>query len=353
MTYRQKETEAVLSAWSAGQSVSVIGVGSAGKTNFVQHLARSGSTHAPASYWPERMAAIVADANLLGPLPEPGDPRRRMLAYWAGCELLLHRTFMALYPFDTFTDAERTTLYQAYEALQDGSNALYAQLALRYLELGLSVALRAGYRLVFLFDEFERFASLLPEDFFQSLRGLRDLNKRQVMYATMSRSPLPDVMHTAGQDLLRVEPFCELFNDHTVYLGAHAPEDAQAMVQDLLGRRQAALSLGAVQTLLNVTQGHPGLLRACVNAVVDDPTLGRLSGRDLCPALLDVTAVLQECSALWNSLSTPEQSCLLQMASGRRPALPLALMIQQKGLGSRKYQIQPPVFALFVARVQP
>lgn len=146
MTYRTRETTAVLTAWTAGQCVSIVGVGSAGKSNFVQHLASAGSINARAMDWPDDLLPIIIDANLLGPLPEPGQPDRNALAFWAGCELMLHRTFMALYPFTSFSEDERATLYQAYEALQDGTNPLYAQLALRYLELGLSVPLLHGLR---------------------------------------------------------------------------------------------------------------------------------------------------------------------------------------------------------------
>jgi hypothetical protein len=350
MSYRARETAAVLTAWSTGQCVSIVGVGSAGKSNFVQHLAASGSVHGPATDWPDNMLPVVIDANMLGPLPDAREQGRGELAFWAGCELLLHRTFMALYPFSDFSDAERTALYQSYEALQDGSNPLYAQLALRYLELGLSVPLRRGQRIAFVLDEFERLATLLPVTFFQSLRGLRDMHKRRLMFATVGRSALPDVMEAAGLPPLASEPFVELFHDHAVYLGAHAPEDAQAMIQDLLGRRNAVMSVAVVGTLVTVTGSFPGLLRASLHAMLDQPAMGRLSARDLTPALLGVPAVVQECAAIWGSLSSFEQAALHELCRGRRaddPAAPAVL--QLKGLVTRKSQLQPPIFASFVA----
>lgn len=350
MIYRQRETEAVLRAWTAGQSVSVVGVGSAGKSNFVAHLASSGALAGPPVYWPDGLLPIVIDANMLGPLPAAGGPERDTLAFWAGCELLLHRTFMALYPFDRFSEQERTTLYQAYEALQDGANPLFAQLALRYLELGLSVPIRAGLRLAFMFDEFERLAALLPVGFFQSLRGLRDLHKRRLTYTAVSRTALLEVLHIAGLDALQVEPFAELFNDQVVYLGPYSLEDAQAMIQDLLGRRGAALNASAVASLLAVTGGHAGLLRAAVYAVLDQPTLGRLPIRDLTPALLNLPAIGRECAAIWFSLGQEEQAALISLQRGRKPEnAATAPVLQEKGLLGRKFQIQPPLLAGFLA----
>jgi hypothetical protein len=352
MTYRAGETEAVVQAWLAGQCVSVVGVGSAGKSNFVQHLAASGSRTMPAANWPGDLVPIVVDSNLLGPLPPPGDKDRETTAFWAGCELLLHRTFMALYPFDGFAETERNTLYQAYEALQDGTNPLFAQLALRYLELGLSVPLRAGLKLAFILDEFERLATLLPTSYFQSLRGLRDVYKRRLTLTAVSRTALSNVMQVAGHDALQAEPFAELFHDCTVYLGAFATDDAQAMIQDLLGRRRAIMSVAVVAALLAATGGYPGLLRACVLAAIDQPALGRLPARDLVPALLTIPAVMQECQAIWLSLSASEQITLRELVTGRRPAdSSAAAILQLKGLVTRKFQLQPPVMARFIALV--
>lgn len=273
------------------------------------------------------------------------------MAFWAGCELLLHRTFMALYPFDRFSEQERSTLYQAYEALQDGSNPLFAQLALRYLELGLSVPFRAGLRLAFIFDEFERFATKLPVGFFQSLRGLRDLHKRRLTYTTIARTALPTVMHSAGKDALQAEPFVELFNDLVIYLGPYAPDDAQAMLQDLIGRRRLTLSTPVAASLFSVTGGHAGLLRAGVHAVLDQPALGRLPLRDLSPTLLDLPAVERECIAIWFSLGAEEQELLGSLYRGRRAEqTPVMHVLEQKGLVGRKFQVQPPLFAAFLAR---
>lgn len=350
MIYRQKETGTVLQAWNAGQSVSVVGVGSAGKSNFVNHLVTSGALAGSAIYWPEGLIPVIVDANMLGPLA-PGDSNGDALAHWAGCELLLHRTFMALYPFDRFSEQERSTLYQAYEALQDGSNPLFAQLALRYLELGLSVPFRAGLHLAFIFDEFERFAGLLPVGFFQSLRGLRDMHKRRLTYTTVTRMALPEVMHNAGKDALQAEPFVELFNDQVVYLGPYAPDDAHAIVQDLIGRRGIAMSTSVAAALFSVTGGHGGLLRASVHAVLDQPALGRLPLRDLSPALLALPAAERECAAIWFSLSAEEQNLLGSFLHGRRAdQSPVMHVLEQKGLVGRKGQIQPPLFAVFLAR---
>lgn len=348
-SYRQRETADVVDAWDAGVSVSIVGVGSAGKSNFVQHLATAGATEMPGLAWPSGLLPVLIDANMLGPLPATSDPSRSSVGFWAGCELLLHRIFMTLFPFEGFTAEDRTTLYQAYEALQDGSNPLFAQLALRYLELGLNVPLRMGLRLAFIFDEFERLAALLPVEFFQSLRGLRDTHKRQLMYATVTRAHLPHVMEQAGMQRLQFEPFIELFSDRVVYIAAHAPEDAEVMINELLSRRGTTMNVSMVARLLAATGGHPGLLRAAVHAALERPALNRLAAQDLSPALLMVTAVTQECSAIWNGL-TPSEQVALKVASHdeRIDDALTAAVLQQKGLLGRRFEVTPPVFASYV-----
>lgn len=345
--YRIAETQAVLRAWNTGQSVSIVGVGSAGKSNFVQHLTALGSV--PAETWPSGLVPILIDANLLGPLPHVDDPARTQMAFWSGCELMLHRTFMALYPFEGFSGDERTTLYQAYEALQDGSNPLYALLALRYLELGLSVPLRIGMRIVFIFDEFERFASLLPVSFFQSLRGLRDVQKRQITYATVSRGPLPTVIEQSGMQTLDAEPFVELFADNIVYIGAHSLDDAEAMIESLLARRGAKMPASAIVALIACTGGHPGLLRAAVFAALDQFDLLKLKSQALPPALLAVPGVVQECGAIWTSMSDTERDALHARLKGQRGEASAVALLQRKGLLSANYDILPPVFAAYAA----
>jgi hypothetical protein len=341
-TFRQNETQAVLQAWEAGQSVSVVGIGSAGKSNFVQHLAGKGTTA-------NQLLPVVIDANLLGPLPDRGDPSREPLAYWAGCELLLHRVFMALYPFQGYSADEKTTLYQAYEALQDGANPLYAMLALRYLELGLSVPLRRGERIVFLFDEFERFAATLPTSFFQSMRGLRDLRKRQIVFTTASRGLLPQVMQDAGVGALAAEPFVELFADHVVYLSAYSRVDAEAMVTDLLVRRGAVLHAAAIGAVLDCTGGHPGLLRAAINTMIDYPALAALPAAGLPPALLTASAVVHECGAIWGSLTPSEQSTIQARFRGQAGDTAAEMLLQRKGLLDDRTLPCPPLFAAYVA----
>ncbi len=98
---------------------------------------------------------------------------------WAGYELLMHRLFLAFYPFDMLPENEANRFYETYLALQNGTNPLYAYMALRYFEVGLQFFLRQGYKIVFMFDEFEEMLKQLPVKFFQTLRGIRDANKRQ------------------------------------------------------------------------------------------------------------------------------------------------------------------------------
>ncbi|GAB4336046.1 MAG: hypothetical protein Kow00117_18840 [Phototrophicales bacterium] len=358
--FRKEEVSYVMQRWRAGDSCSLVGVGSVGKSNLLQHLADPQTQQAYMNITKEDdFKAIIIDPAMLGPLPNSGSDVEQIRC-WAGYELMMHRLFMAFYPFDILGRDEAQRFYDTYQTLQDGTNPLYAYMGLRYFELGLDFFMRRGVRIVFMFDEFEDMLKNLPVKFFQTLRGLRDANKRQLSYLTFTRAPLPSLINHYGINPLEIEPFSELFNDNVLYVGPYNETDAYRMVQNLMERNQKQYSDDVIRFLMWATGRYAGLLRSgfrqldaigTLDAInmMNDEALRRLALR---------RPIRDECKTLWSSLTDVERYVLKAVArlteysSNTETENAVAILVQKRLLrvdkDSNSLSIEPPVFRMYV-----
>lgn len=360
MDFRKEEVSYVMQRWRAADSCSLIGVGSVGKSNLLQHLA---NPEVQQSYMglkdPNEFKAIIIDPNMFGPLPYHSTDAEQVRC-WAGYELMMHRLFMAFYPFDVLGKEDAQRFYDTYQALQDGTNPLYTYMGLRYFEIGLDFFMRRGIRIVFMFDEFEEMLKNMPVRFFQTLRGLRDINKRQLSYLTFTRSPLPNLVERYNQPALEIEPFTELFTDANLYVGPYNETDARRMLENLMGRNQKNYPKATTDFLLWASGRYAGLIRSGFRlldalgpidstSTMNDEVLRKLAMR---------RSIRAELQTLWASLAAVEQRVLkmvaglieYQMNSETEPAVPL--LVQKRLLRVDKehntLHIEPPVFRIFV-----
>jgi hypothetical protein len=230
--------------------------------------------------------AIIIDPSLLGPLPSDS-PDAEQIRCWAGYELMMHRLFLAFYPFDILGENDGRMFYETYQTLQDGTNPLYAYMGLRYFELGLELFMKRGVQIVFMFDEFEEMLRELPVKFFLTLRGIRDSNKNQLSYLTFTRASIPDVSQSLGIHPLDIEPFAELFNDSVYYVGPYNETDARRMLEGLARRNERSYDDYTLNFLLWATGRYAGLLRASFRALDTleqlDPAYYYDQSRSYCP----------------------------------------------------------------------
>lgn len=358
--FRRDEVNYITQRWRAGTSCSLVGVGSVGKSNLLQHLADH-DTHKNFLNVdnPDEFKAIIIDPALLGPLPsgENSDQVR----CWAGYELMMHRLFMAFYPFDMLGRDDAQRFYEAYESLQDGNNPLYAYMGLRYFELGLDFFMRRGARIVFMFDEFEDMLKQMPVKFFQTLRGLRDANKRQLSYLTFTRSPLPVLVDQLDIPALEIEPFVELFTDNLLYVGPYNQMDALRMVENLMGRNQKSYPEEVVRFLIDSTGRYAGLLRSAFHALdrIGQLDKASLMNDEALRRLAKQRAIRDEIHTLWASLTEIEQYVLRAVAgvegynntNESRQALEILVqkrLVRTDPTGQRDLVVQPPLFRLFI-----
>jgi hypothetical protein len=351
LDYRRETLQFAADAWRVPASFSIVGVSSSGKTNALQHMC---DPDVQRHYLPQQpLATIVVDANSLGPLAT-ADASDEGLRAWAGYELMMHRLFLAFFPFPMLTQDEAERMYSAYQAIQDGHNVLVSHLALRYLELSIDLFARKGYTLVFLFDEFELFLRHLPVRFFQTLRGIRDQNKLALAYATFSRAPLPELVRRNQIAPLDIESFIELFTDRTHYLGAFNEVDAYSFIQDIAQRKKIAVTPARIQELLVLTGRFAGLMRSSLNALPSMP-----AGAELADYLAHRPAIREEARSLWMSLNEHEHAVLMTIARHKpfqrteesEQAVNTLLQKQMLRLteDGQRLEIIPPLFARYLA----
>lgn len=356
LDFRQDEISQIMHYWQASESCAVIGVGSVGKSNLLHHVSNPEvQTH----YWKDAASstfkAINIDPNMLGPfLSEPGTSDAERI--WGGYELMMHRLFLTFHPFEILTEDEARQFYATYQALQDGSNPLYAYMGLRYFELGLEFFFRRSIQIVFMFDEFEELMRQMPMKFFQTLRGLRDQHKHLLSYTVFARSPIQEIAHTLGVNAAEFESFRELFHDHLVFLGPYPASDARRMLQSLCTSHNSTLPESLIHSLIVTTGGFAGLLRATFHVTQHHTDYFQaLEENALLARLLGQPSVGMECETLWQSLSRAEQDILLAvshvMPYNVEPATESAVrtLLRKKLIvfnrNHNRLEVSPPLFA--------
>lgn len=363
LTFRQEEVGYVMERWRAAESCSLVGVGSVGKSNLLQHLADPETQ----AYYMKDVAqgklfrAIIIDPNMLGPLPS-GSETHEQFRCWAGYELMMHRLFLALYPFDMLPADEARLFYETYQALQDGANPLFAYIGLRYFELGLELFMKRGVQIVFMFDEFEELVRQMPVKFFTTLRGLRDANKRLLSYLTFSRSPISEIANRFDLPPLEFEPFGELFTDHVYFVGPYNDADARAMIQQLMRRADRQYDDYTVNFLLWATGRFAGLLRAAFRSLetfepLDSHTL-ITEADQLARQIVNQPAIRTECLTIWRCLSSTERDILRELCkpdprldtSNAHVKEAFTILSKKKlvRVQSNRVVVEPPLFALFI-----
>ncbi len=357
LDFRKEEINLVMQRWSAGLSCSLVGVGSVGKSNLLQHLTDLEVQKYHRGAKADLFYPINVDANLLGAFPaEPTDAFR----CWAGYELLMHRLYMALYPFDMLPADEAQRFYDLYRLLQDGTNPIYQYMGLRYFEMGMSIFFRNKVKIVFMLDEFEELVARLPVKFFLTLRGVRDMYKRSLLFLTFSREPISVLIDRYTIEPLLIEPFAELFSDGIFYIGPYNAADSQAMVDELATRHGKTFAPVVTQAIQRVTGRYAGLLRA-VFAVMDTlPNLnwGGSSVDVLAAALIARHPIRTECATIWKSL-TPAEHYVLKAAAQLVPyqkteeaEFTVSMLVQKRLLqvdtAQQTLSIEPPIFRHYV-----
>lgn len=165
--------------------------------------------------------------------------------------------------------------------------------------------------IVLLLDEFDEAYATLDSRVFLNLRALHDKYRGKLLYVTATVKPLKQIRTDAT-----IEEFYELVTHNERHLGMLTEPDARALALNLAARKGIDLDEVEVDYLWRQAGGHPGLLTAAVQLLIDleagTPELYREQGLALVTERLDESEVAQaECIKLWHQMTEQEKSELL------------------------------------------
>jgi hypothetical protein len=328
ITYRAEIIGPLLTSIAAGECCSVVGISGVGKSNMVQHMLRPDVLRHHLGDQADTLRFVILDAN--------------MLADWSAWGM-----------FEGLIEALLSTL--GSELVEEGVASLRAahtqvlatpgQPALAFRHCAEALALLcARWRVVLLFDEFDPLFAQLPGAVLHNLRGLRDRHKYRLMYLTFSRQPLASLRDDG--DWNAIEPFVELLTLRELGLQPLHDEDARLEVQRFTARHDRAIGAMAQSLIVELSGGHPALLRALIQEALHDEARIVAERQHLHRS----PAIRLECAKIWQQLTGDEQDELLAAARRRKGDRYHSQSMLLKGLLSPRPKGSPAVFSpLFAA----
>jgi DNA-binding winged helix-turn-helix (wHTH) protein len=324
LTFRENQVTEIMNALRAGESCSVVGIGSVGKSNLVRFLEREDVREKYLGEACKSFLFVYLDGNKL-----------LKRSFWALTELMLHQMLLTL----TERRAEEELLSTMEDLHQKAVARKTRFLSARHLDRAVSIVRRRlGVRVVFLMDEFDDLFPTLSARGFSMLRALRDDHKYGLMYLVATRLEWARLRDNP----FKAEAFEELVSAHTIWLGPYAEQDARDMLNRLQARRGTSVDLGVLDQILKMAGGHPGLLRAAHSASA------KRHSASLASTLARSTRVQDECRRIWHSLSESEQEALTALAGKTEVASHLqeALsMLRRKGIVGGPWAVNSGIFA--------
>jgi hypothetical protein len=333
ITYRQELLTPLSTCIRAWESCAIVGAASMGKSRLLQFLLRTDVRRHYLGDEAERTLLLWADCNRLAAVSE-----------WGLYELILTSLVEASGEHQAATTIRTQLIELRREAIIERS----ALLAQRHLELAVHMLCHEqGLRLVILLDEFDECYRTLTEQALANLRALRDANKYRLCYVLFLRDH-PAQMRPPGE----CEGFYELLSRSIFGLRPYREDDARRVLAQLQARHRTRLQIMGDETtaqLLRLSGGHPGLLGALVNGLMESPPLG-VPWDDWAQKQEDVQDELRK---LWEGLRNKERVALNHLALGLSTSLREQESLLLKGLihedGSHSVTFFTPLLEQFAA----
>lgn len=333
--FRSEVIRPVLKTLTAGESCSLVGVGSSGKSNVARHLTR-----------------LDVRQHHLGELAQTD------LYLYVNCVKLLdysaqsiHSHILEALPRATQeTGSEMKALNPKLETwLEQAAKAASPDRVRHILEEAIAAAFQAGARqMVVTLDDFDPVVINAPARVLNSLRALRDDFKSRFMYVTITRRELAFL-----RDADEYQDFHEIISPTTLAVGPYRAADAELMIERLALRWSLPQTLNEKekQRLLEASGGHAGLLKAMLLATQRDHYVS-LMAPNLIEKMRGYKEVEPECQKIWESLEAEETADLLALASRHKPVGEGLPLLQRKGLirprSDGAYDLFSPLFFNFV-----
>ncbi|MBX7213679.1 MAG: hypothetical protein K1X39_06645 [Thermoflexales bacterium] len=341
--FRSRLCAAILNTLARGDSCTVIGVGSSGKSNVAVHLARADV---------RARALGGVGVSLLGIYVDFQDftgttPPEILLALLEGLR----------------NAASREDASAAFGALRGDLSALWERAAapdasnrvMTYLADALRLTFSRGGidKAFFILDDFDRV--MRPEvdaSALNALRKVRDTFRGQLAFAVFAWREL-QFSRTRTSDY---KDFFELVKTPVHVVGPYEHDDAQFMIDRLIrqsgGGSAPTRSWTAAERgrLIELSGGHAGLLRMIY--LMAERSAVSLLASDAPARLAQRPEIKTECQTLWDSLDATESAGLRGLVSGALPGDATASRLRQKGLIGglgAAVRVTSPVFEAWVA----
>ncbi len=311
---RQADYHFVLDCVRSGASCSIVGLSNTGKSMLLRDLAAATRDHAT--------TFVYVDCNLMLAATDQGFYEAVLRALQES--LAQKREGKATGLLDVLTACYRKTVQPESPFL---------------VPLGFNDAIMETCRalpggIVLLLDEFDEAYSTLASRVFLNLRAVHDKYRGKLGYVTATVQPLREIRTDAT-----VEEFCELVTRHERHLGMLSKPDADALLLKQAERRAADLDEVEVDYVWRQAGGHPGLILAVGQLLIDleagAPDLYRKQGLALVTQRLDESEVAHaECVKLWQQLTPQEQEELLRFVVEGAESLtkPVLASLHQEGI---------------------
>ncbi|MCB0210218.1 MAG: winged helix-turn-helix domain-containing protein [Anaerolineae bacterium] len=242
--YRAGEVAQIARWIQAGESGSIIGLGGAGKSNFLGFLCQRPDV--VQSYLPDdapQLALVLVDLNNL-----PSDDLSTFF------RVMLRSLFEAAPQLRELNANLVDEVERLYRKVEEKTDPFLPQSALREVLLHFQ---NYKLRLVLVFDPFDRFCQTASPQVLDNLRGLRDGFKATLSYLAGVRTDLPHLIKS-----IETSELYEILDIHRCWLSTMSNSDARWVI----GRRESStgqsFSDEARQRLIELTGGYPALLRA-------------------------------------------------------------------------------------------
>ena len=346
--YRTEICTRILRHVLRGESCTVLGVGSSGKSNVARQLTWAA---ARAHY----LHGQTPDAEgVLGVLVD-------FLNDTNGDTPGFYRLFLeALMKATTAEDALarmvplQADLTQLWERSTETTSPDRVRV---YLQQAIARCFNGGItHLFFVLDDFDKQLESAAPAILNSLRAIRDDYKGRLTYVAMLRREAAFILSLAGKERRDYEDLLDLITKQVFAVGRFEGADIDIFVKRLLLQGTRGLGPAEVQRLVAWAGGHAGLMKTLYGAV-EKGNLDLLSPNGLSQAQQRAD-VRTDCQIIWDSLDKQEQSALLNLAQPTKvPDMPATAgvlkRLENKGLVATALtgtEFTSPLFAYFVTR---
>jgi hypothetical protein len=289
LEFRSNIVKDIMAHISAGDSCSIVGIGSVGKTNLLRFLQQQTVKQKYLKENAQKTVILYVDCNKL-----------LETSRWGLFELMLYQIHQWAALDNPINPEYIDALYSSMESIKR------KKFGVRYIDSALHhICNQQGFKVVFLIDEFDQVYRKLPKKTFSGLRALRDEYKYQLCYIPATRMELNKIRKPSFE----IEGFSELATPRTIWLGPLNTSDANHAIIRISSRYKTKLSEGQAQTLLKITGGHPGLLSMALSSI-------NVPNDNLEDNLLNQRNIQEECYRILGCVKNEEHKTLMQIATG-------------------------------------